>query len=172
MLLSLRCVALRRIRPTSLSFRLTKSTKPYFRRSPTHLFASMSSEEKAAQQAAGLADTGAPTIFDKIISKEIPADVIYEDDLCLAFNDINPQAPVHFLVIPKDRDGLTRVSYAQERHKNVLGHLVYVAQDIAKKRGLEDGFRIVVNDGPAGCQSVYHLHVHVIGGRSLSWPPG
>jgi len=118
------------------------------------------------------ADSEGPTIFDKIISKEIPATVIYEDDQALAFKDVNPQGPVHFLVIPKVRDGLTRLSKAEERHKALLGHLMYVAQKVAKEQGLAAGFRVAINDGPNGCQSVYHLHLHVIGGRQMSWPPG
>merc|ERR1711934_667140 len=138
--------------------------------------ASMSNggEESAAKKAAaeGLVDSEGPTIFDKIISKEIPANVIYEDDKCLAFRDINPQAPVHFLVIPKVRDGLTRLSRAHEGHKDILGHLLYTAQKVAKDENLGEGFRVVINDGPDGCQSVYHLHLHVIGGRQLTWPPG
>jgi len=132
----------------------------------------MSSEQEAALKAAADADTEGPTIFDKIISKEIPADVIYEDDQCLAFRDINAQAPVHFLVIPKARSGLTRLSKAVEAHKPLLGHLMFVAQEVAKQEKLGEGFRIVINDGPAGCQSVYHLHLHVLGGRQLTWPPG
>lgn len=129
----------------------------------------MSSEEEASrkvQERSGL------TIFDKIISREIPAKIIHEDESCLAFDDVNPQAPVHFLVIPKPRDCLTRLSKAQERHKELLGHLMYVAQELAKVKGLDEGFRVVVNDGPKGCQSVYHLHLHVLGGRQLNWPPG
>jgi histidine triad (HIT) family protein len=115
----------------------------------------------------------APTFFDKIVSKEIPAKVIYEDDLCLAFRDINPQGPVHFLVIPKDKNGLNRLSSAQEHHKELLGHLMFTAQKVAHQEGLvPGGFRCVVNDGPDGAQSVYHLHIHVIGGRQMSWPPG
>jgi len=129
-------------------------------------------EESAAKAAAPLADSDGPTIFDKIISKEIPADVIYEDDKCLAFRDIAPQAPTHFLVIPKDRAGLTRLSKAHEGHKEILGHLLYTAQKVAKDEGLGEGFRVAINDGPGGCQSVYHLHLHVIGGRQLTWPPG
>ena len=114
-----------------------------------------------------------PTIFDKIISKEIPADIIYEDDECLAFRDIQPQGPVHFLVIPKVRGALVRLSNADESHKTLLGHLVYTAQSVAKQEGLaEKGFRLVINDGPDGSQSVYHLHIHVIGGRQMTWPPG
>jgi histidine triad (HIT) family protein len=115
----------------------------------------------------------APTFFDKIVSKEIPANVIYEDDKCMAFRDINPQGPVHFLVIPKNKDGLNRLSSAREDHIPILGHLMYTAQKVAHQEGLgKDGFRVVVNDGQNGCQSVYHLHLHVIGGRPLGWPPG
>eukprot|EP00201_Polytomella_parva_P023246 CAMPEP_0175045460 /NCGR_PEP_ID=MMETSP0052_2-20121109/4438_1 /TAXON_ID=51329 ORGANISM="Polytomella parva, Strain SAG 63-3" /NCGR_SAMPLE_ID=MMETSP0052_2 /ASSEMBLY_ACC=CAM_ASM_000194 /LENGTH=132 /DNA_ID=CAMNT_0016308999 /DNA_START=179 /DNA_END=577 /DNA_ORIENTATION=- len=132
----------------------------------------MSSEETAAKAQAHLADTEPPTIFDKIISKDIKADVIYEDDQCLAFRDVSPQAPVHFLVIPKNRDGLTRLSKAREDQKAILGHLLYVAQSVAKQEKLGEGFRIVINDGPLGCQSVYHLHLHVMGARQMSWPPG
>ncbi|GBF87631.1 14 kDa zinc-binding protein [Raphidocelis subcapitata] len=142
--------------------------------------ARMSSEERAAQAAAAQADDDAPTIFDKIIAKQIKSDIIYEDDQCLALRDIQPQArararmaaPVHFLVIPKHRDGLTRLSRAEERHKALLGHLLFVAQLVAKQEGLQPGFRVVINDGPQGCQSVYHLHLHIMGGRQLSWPPG
>lgn len=116
---------------------------------------------------------GAPaTLFDKIISKAIPADVLYEDELALAFRDINPAAPTHFLVIPKTRDGLTSLSKADPRHKEILGHLLFVAQHVAKEQGLESGFRIVINDGADGCQTVFHLHLHCLGGRQLGWPPG
>eukprot|EP00239_Pterosperma_sp_CCMP1384_P005635 CAMPEP_0197851328 /NCGR_PEP_ID=MMETSP1438-20131217/17835_1 /TAXON_ID=1461541 /ORGANISM="Pterosperma sp., Strain CCMP1384" /LENGTH=135 /DNA_ID=CAMNT_0043464899 /DNA_START=211 /DNA_END=618 /DNA_ORIENTATION=+ len=134
----------------------------------------MSGEEAAAKAAAasGIADTGAPTIFDKIISKEIPAEVLFEDDKCLAFRDISPQAPTHFLVVPKVRAGLTQLSKAVPENIDVLGHLLFTAQKVAKQEGLEQGFRIVINDGEHGCQSVYHLHLHVIGGKQLSWPPG
>ncbi|CAM9462414.1 unnamed protein product [Ascophyllum nodosum] len=130
-------------------------------------------EDKAkAAAAAGAGDGGQPTIFDKIINKSIPVDIIYEDDLCLAFKDINPQAPVHFLVIPKNRDGLTQLCKAEDRHEAVLGRLMFVAQKMAKELGLTEGYRLVVNDGAQGCQTVYHLHVHVMGGRQLKWPPG
>ncbi|GLC40942.1 Histidine triad nucleotide-binding protein 1 [Pleodorina starrii] len=131
-----------------------------------------SAEEAAAKAAAHLADTEPATIFDKIVSKEIPANVIYEDDEALAFRDISPQAPVHFLVIPKKRNGLTRLSKATPEHKALLGHLLYVAQLVAMKENLGEGFRVCINDGPNGCQSVYHLHLHVMGGRQLTWPPG
>mmetsp|Transcript_34208 Transcript_34208/g.82365 ORF Transcript_34208/g.82365 Transcript_34208/m.82365 type:complete len:145 (+) Transcript_34208:629-1063(+) len=139
---------------------------------------SSSNDEVQKAQAAAAADAvskkgdeGAPTIFDKIISKEIPADVIYEDELCLAFRDISPQAPVHFLVIPKVRDGLTQLSKARQDQKQLLGHLLYVSQDLAKKE-CPTGFRLTVNDGKDGAQSVYHLHIHVMGGRQMNWPPG
>eukprot|EP00253_Pinus_taeda_P009209 PITA_09209 len=90
----------------------------------------------------------------------------------LAFRDIAPQAPTHIIIIPKVRDGLTGLSKAEERHEDILGHLLYTAKVIAKQEGLSDGFRIVINDGPTGCQSVYHLHIHLLGGRQMNWPPG
>ena len=115
----------------------------------------------------------APTFFDKLVSKEIPATLLYEDDLCIAFRDIAPQAPVHFLVIPKNKDGLNRLSNMREDQKNIIGHLMFVAKQVAQAEGLvEGGFRMVINDGADGCQSVYHLHIHVLGGKQLSWPPG
>ncbi|KAI9154035.1 hypothetical protein LWI28_020174 [Acer negundo] len=129
----------------------------------------MASEQEAALAAV---PSDSPTIFDKIINKDIPANVVYEDDKVLAFRDIAPQAPTHILIIPKVRDGLTGLSKAEERHCDILGCLLYTAKLIAKQEGLEDGFRIVINDGPAGCQSVYHLHIHLLGGRQMKWPPG
>ncbi|KAL3700312.1 hypothetical protein R1sor_018334 [Riccia sorocarpa] len=129
-------------------------------------------EERAAAIAAVTADSSTPTIFDKIISKELPSTVVYEDDKALAFRDINPQAPVHIVLIPKNRDGLTQLAKADERHKDILGHLLYVAKVVADQEELADGFRVVINDGPNGCQSVYHLHLHILGGRKLKWPPG
>lgn len=90
----------------------------------------------------------------------------------LAFRDINPQAPTHILIIPKVKDGLTGLSKAEERHVEILGYLLYVAKVIAKQEGLEDGYRVVINDGPKGCQSVYHIHVHLLGGRQMNWPAG
>ncbi|XP_072353274.1 uncharacterized HIT-like protein Synpcc7942_1390 isoform X1 [Scyliorhinus torazame] len=111
-----------------------------------------------------------PTLFSKIIDKSLPADIIYEDDQCLSFRDVNPQGPVHFLVIPKI--AIPRISAATDDDKELLGHLLIVAKNIAKKEGLADGYRLVINDGKNGAQSVYHLHIHVIGGRQMSWPPG
>ncbi|NP_001040207.1 uncharacterized protein LOC114240638 [Bombyx mandarina] len=110
-----------------------------------------------------------PTIFDKIISKEIRADIIYEDDLCLAFNDIAPQAPVHFLVIPKRR--IARLQDAENNDNELLGHLMLVARSLGAQRA-PSGWRLVVNNGKDGAQSVYHLHLHVLGGRQMGWPPG
>ncbi|XP_063372272.1 adenosine 5'-monophosphoramidase HINT1-like [Cydia amplana] len=113
--------------------------------------------------------TPGPTIFDKILSREINADIIYEDDLCMAFNDITPQAPVHFLVIPKRR--IPRLQDAEESDKELLGHLMSVARALATARA-PLGWRLVVNNGREGAQSVYHLHLHILGGRQMGWPPG
>ncbi|CAH0491755.1 unnamed protein product [Peronospora farinosa] len=127
----------------------------------------------AAAAASGAASTVVnETIFDKIIRKEIPAKIAYEDEQCLAFHDVNPQAPVHILIIPKKHDGLTQLAHAEERHEALLGHLLYTAKLVAKQQQLDKGFRIVINDGEDGCQSVFHLHLHVLGGRKLGWPPG
>ena len=110
------------------------------------------------------------TIFDKIISKEIPASIIYEDDDVLAFNDINPQAPVHFLVIPKKRIGT--INDIQAEDCAVVGKLSMVASEIAKEQGFaEKGFRTVMNCNEYGGQTVYHIHLHVLAGKPLGWPP-
>ncbi|KAL3632654.1 Histidine triad nucleotide-binding protein 1 [Castilleja foliolosa] len=129
----------------------------------------MASEKEAALSAA-ISDS--PTIFDKIINKQIPANIVYEDDKVLAFRDISPQAPTHIVLIPKVKDGLTGISNAEVKHCEILGHLLYTAKLVAKQEGLDDGFRLVINDGPNGCQSVYHLHIHLLGGRQMNWPPG
>lgn len=97
---------------------------------------------------------GEPTIFDKILAKEIPAQIVYEDDQVLAFKDINPQAPFHCLVIPKKRDGLTRLIRANESHKAILGHMMWAVAHIAQENNLEPGYRMVVNDGPQGCKTI------------------
>lgn len=110
------------------------------------------------------------TIFTKIINRQIPADIVYEDDLCLAFRDIHPQAPTHVLVIPKRE--IASLADAAETDAPLLGHLLIAAQKVAKQLGLTNGYRTVLNCGRDGGQSVDHLHVHVLGGRSLSWPPG
>jgi histidine triad (HIT) family protein len=123
---------------------------------------------------AGWRDTDPATIFDKIIAKQIPSTVVYEDEHVLAFKDINPVAPVHVLVIPKKRAGLTRLSRATSEHGDILGKLMAAAARVLRDPalGFGDGGRIVVNDGPDGGQEVPHLHVHVVGGRRMTWPPG
>ena len=112
----------------------------------------------------------ADTIFGRIIRREIPARIEHEDELCLAFHDVAPQAPVHVLVIPKRP--LASLAEATADDTGLLGHLVVVATQLARKFGLEQGYRLVVNCGRDGGQSVDHLHVHLLGGRSLGWPPG
>jgi histidine triad (HIT) family protein len=109
-------------------------------------------------------------LFCKIVAGEIPAQKLYEDDSTLAFADIHPQAPTHFLVIPKQH--LDSLAQATEANKDILGHLTLVATDLAAKQNLPKGFRIVVNTGPDGGQTVDHLHLHVLGGRAMHWPPG
>lgn len=109
-------------------------------------------------------------IFQRIIDREIPADILFEDDSCLAFRDINPQAPVHFLVIPKRAiDGLDRTKPGDE---SLLGHLLLVTAELARREKLDQGYRVVTNCGQWGGQSVRHLHFHVLGGREMTWPPG
>ncbi len=111
------------------------------------------------------------TIFAKIINREIPATILFEDDLCLAFNDISPQAPVHVLIIPKKP--IERVALADSSDEALLGHLLTTAAALAKTLGIaESGFRLVINNGRDGGEAVPHLHVHLLGGRTLSWPPG
>lgn len=110
------------------------------------------------------------TIFAKIIRREIPADIVYEDEQCLAFRDINPQAPLHVLVIPKKP--IDRLAAAQGEDQALLGHLMLVAGKVAAQEGHGDAFRLVVNNGEAAGQTVFHLHLHVLAGRSMQWPPG
>ena len=110
------------------------------------------------------------TLFSKIIDREIPADIVYEDEQCLAFRDINPQAPVHILVIPKK--AIAMVSEATTEDEALLGHLLTTASKIAKQEGFGEAFRLVVNNGEDVGQTVFYLHVHILAGRSLTWPPG
>jgi histidine triad (HIT) family protein len=112
----------------------------------------------------------AKSLFQKIADKEIPAKIIFEDESCVAFHDIAPQAPVHFLVIP--RKLIPRVAEATAADEALIGHLLLVAKKVAHDLKLEKGFRIVINNGPDGGETVPHLHVHVLGGRHLKWPPG
>ena len=110
------------------------------------------------------------TLFEKIIAREIPATLEHEDEQCVVIQDIDPQAPVHLLVIP--RRPLPRLAEATPEDTALLGHLLITARAMAAKHGLDKGFRIVINNGPDGGESVPHLHVHVLGGRKLRWPPG
>ena len=111
------------------------------------------------------------TLFERIISREIPADIIYEDDLVLAFRDIKPAAPVHVLIVPKKP--IPRIAEAKPEDHQVLGHLLLKAGEVARSLGLsQSGFRLVFNNGPDAGEAVPHLHCHIIGGRQLGWPPG
>lgn len=110
------------------------------------------------------------TLFGKIISREIPADIVYEDEHCLAFRDINPQAPTHVLVIPKKE--IPRLGDATPEDQALLGHLLLAAGKIARQLGIGDAFRLVVNNGAEAGQSVFHLHLHILAGRAMTWPPG
>ena len=112
----------------------------------------------------------AKTIFQKIIDREIPAKIEHEDDVCVVLHDIQPQAPVHLLIVPKKL--IPRVGEAAPEDRAVLGHLLLVAGTIAKKLNLAQGFRIVINNGPHACESVPHLHVHLLAKRQMTWPPG
>ena len=110
------------------------------------------------------------TVFLQIIDGEIPADIVYEDDRCLAFRDVNPQAPVHVLVIP--RKPIVSLAQLEDEDESLMGHLMVVSRRVALDMGLDNGFRTIINSGADGGQSVDHLHVHVMGGRGLQWPPG
>ena len=111
------------------------------------------------------------TLFEKIAAREIPAKIVYEDDLVMAFQDVKPHAPTHILIVPKKP--IPRIAEAHPDDNQVLGHLLLKAAEVAKKEGLEkSGFRLVINNGPDAGESVPHLHCHILGGRSLGWPPG
>jgi histidine triad (HIT) family protein len=110
------------------------------------------------------------TLFEKIINKEIPAEIIYEDDISIVIKDINPQAPTHLLIIPKKV--IPKLSDANLTDKEILGHLMLIAGKIAGQLKLDDTFRVVINNGAKAGQSVFHLHLHLLSGRVLSWPPG
>lgn len=110
------------------------------------------------------------TLFQKIMDGEIPAEILHEDDQCIALRDINPQAPTHVLVVP--RKPIARVGEAEASDASLLGHLLLTASTLARTLHLDGGYRIVINNGSDGGESVPHLHVHLLGGRSLTWPPG
>ena len=110
------------------------------------------------------------SIFQKIIDKEIPAEILFEDDKCLVFKDINPIAPIHVLIIPKKP--IEKISDSKKEDIEILGYLLLKAGDIARELGVEEAFRLVVNNGAGAQQTVFHLHIHLIAGREFSWPPG
>ena len=110
------------------------------------------------------------TLFGKIIRREIPANIVYEDDLCLAFRDINPQAPTHVLLVPKKE--IDMLSSATAEDQALLGHMMLAAVKVARQLGVGETFRLVVNNGAEAGQSVFHLHLHILAGRTLRWPPG
>ncbi|XP_071549181.1 uncharacterized HIT-like protein Synpcc7942_1390 [Panulirus ornatus] len=136
---------------------------PYMKKRPF-------SDEVRNAHSAETASKLKPTIFDKIIDRSIPADIVYEDNKCLAFRDVSPQAPTHILLIPKRR--IPMLSDATEQDTELLGHLLITVSKIAAQENLDNGFRMVINTGRDGAQSVYHLHIHILGGRQMTWPPG
>lgn len=113
---------------------------------------------------------GEKSIFKKIIDREIPAEIVYEDELCLAFKDVNPQAPIHVLVIPKQE--IQSMAHLEKEDQELAGHLMLTVGKIAENLGLDNGYRTIVNTGTEGGQTVDHLHLHLLGGRSMQWPPG
>ncbi len=110
------------------------------------------------------------TLFEKIINREIPADIIYEDELCIAINDINPQAPIHILLIPKKP--IKKLSECKKDDKDLLAHLFMTVVKVTEMLGIPDSFRININNGEEAGQEVFHLHIHILGGRKFNWPPG
>ncbi|MBD2463235.1 histidine triad nucleotide-binding protein [Oscillatoria sp. FACHB-1407] len=110
------------------------------------------------------------SIFTKIIKREIPADIVYEDELAIAFKDVNPQAPIHILVVPKQP--IAKLSDAESQDHRLMGHLLLTVKRVAEQAGLVNGYRTVINTGPEGGQTVFHLHIHILGGRPMGWPPG
>lgn len=110
------------------------------------------------------------TIFQRIIDREIPARIEHEDERCIVIHDIQPQAPVHLLIVPKKL--IPRLAEGSAEDEALLGHLLVVAGVVAKKLGLSNGFRVVINNGPDACESVPHLHVHLLAKRQMTWPPG
>jgi histidine triad (HIT) family protein len=110
------------------------------------------------------------TLFEKIIDKELPASIVYEDEHCVAFKDINPGAPTHVLLVP--RKLIPKLSDATAADQSLLGHLMLVASKLANQLGIGDAFRVAINNGAGAGQSVFHLHLHILGGRPMKWPPG
>jgi histidine triad (HIT) family protein len=116
-----------------------------------------------------MSSNGEKDVFQKIIDREIPAEILMEDDLCIVIRDINPGAPIHILIIPKKN--IPRLAEAQESDLPILGHLLLTAQKFARSRDLSKGFRIVINNGPDAGETVPHLHVHLLAGKPMGWPP-
>ena len=110
------------------------------------------------------------TIFEKIIKRDIPAEILFEDEICIVIRDIEPQAPVHCLIIPKKK--IERISLSKDSDQSTLGHLLLIARKTATDEKLDSGFRVIINNGHEGGESVPHLHVHLMGGRQMNWPPG
>jgi len=110
------------------------------------------------------------SIFEKIINRDIPAEIVFEDEICIVIRDIEPQAPVHCLIIPKKK--IERISLSKDSDQSTLGHLLLIARKTATDEKLDSGFRIIINNGHEGGESVPHLHVHLMGGRQMKWPPG
>jgi histidine triad (HIT) family protein len=110
------------------------------------------------------------TLFEKIIDREIPGDIVFEDDRVVAFRDINPAAPTHVLVVP--RRHIDRIENMSPEDEPLVGHMMFVATRLAKEMGLDGGYRLVLNNGADGGQSVFHIHLHLLGGRAMAWPPG
>lgn len=110
------------------------------------------------------------TLFEKIVAREVPATIVYEDDKVIAFHDIKPQAPVHVLIVPKKP--IPRIAEAKPVDQTILGYLMLKAGEVAKQLGLKNGFRLVINNGPDAGEAVPHLHCHILGGRKMTWPPG
>jgi len=121
----------------------------------------------AAKESNGMTEK---TIFKKIIDGEIPADIIYEDELCMAFNDVSPQAPVHVLIIPKKE--IRSIATVEPEDQLLMGHLLLTVRRLAEDLKLDNGFRTIINTGEDGGQTVFHLHIHLMGQRALAWPPG
>eukprot|EP00736_Rhodelphis_marinus_P008225 Rmarinus@m.26731 len=144
---------------------LSNSVRPVLRNSTPGSFACRTLAKKPPQD---------ETIFDKIVRKEAPADIVYEDETCMAFRDINPVAPVHVVFIPKEKHGLSQLRFVgtDPRHKDLLWHMLQKIPAVVEAAGLEDGYRVVINDGARAGQTVFHLHLHLIGGRELGWTVG
>jgi histidine triad (HIT) family protein len=163
--------------PMTIAMLLSNTVDLFERRVAAAAAAAAAAGDAGAASASPAAPPAAPapaskrTLFDKIVAGEIPCAKVYEDALCLAFRDIQPCAPAHILLVPKVRGRLDQLQHATPADAPLLGHLMATVGVVARQEGLTAGFRVVVNDGDLGCQSVDHLHLHIIGGTQLAWPP-